>query len=252
VTEAVVALDAILGGRLKLRQPAAGPRVGLDAVFLAGALGAVSGEVLDVGAGCGIVGLAVVSRFPQARVTGLEIDQGLAAMAAENAHTNGVTDRYRVVTADVLSPITHLRELGLEPESFGTVYCNPPYDVASQNRPKRDPVAARAHAMAADGLEQWARAWAAFARPSGRLAVVHRADRLADLLAALTGRFGAITVLPLHPHDGAPAHRILVGAIKGSRAPLTLLPGLTVHAAGGGWTERAAAVLDGQGAALLP
>ena len=63
----------------------------------------------------------------------------------------------------------------------------------------------------------------------GDATVVFRADGLADLLAAAARRFGGAEIMPIHPRPGEPAHRILVRAIKGSRAALKLLPPLVLH-----------------------
>ena len=69
--------------------------------------------------------------------------------------------------------------------------------------------------------------------PTVRSIFIHIAERLSALLAAFETRFGAITVLPLSPREGEPAHRVLVRGIKGSRAPLTLLASRALHAGDG-------------------
>jgi tRNA1(Val) A37 N6-methylase TrmN6 len=80
--------------------------------------------------------------------------------------------------------------------------------------------------------------------------LIWRADGLDTVLAALAARFGAAAVLPVHPKPDAPAIRVLVRAVKASRAPLALLPGLFLADAGGRPSPQADAVLrDG---ALLP
>ena len=78
--------------------------------------------------------------------------------------------------------------------------------------------------MAEGSLDRWVRFMAAMARPGGTAAVIHKAEALAALLAACDGRFGALEVLPMHPRRDAAAIRVLVQGIKGSRAPLQLLP----------------------------
>ena len=88
------AMDAVLGGRLRLRQPLAGHRVGHDAILLAAATGGLTGEqAVDFGAG---VGAARVLRWlhalPGLSITLVEIDPALAALAAENARQNGMAD----------------------------------------------------------------------------------------------------------------------------------------------------------------
>ena len=103
--------------------------------------------------------------------------------------------------------------------------------------------------MAETDLDQWARFMARMAAPGGAFTLIHKAEALAALLAVLDGRFGALALLPLHPRAGEPAHRIIVSGIKGSRAPLSLLPGFVLHADDGTFTPQAQAILR-EGAAL--
>ena len=78
--------DAVLGGRLRLRQPLKGHRVGHDAILLAAATGARAGEhAVDLGAGVGAAGLALAARVAGLKVTLVEIDETLGMLAAENA-----------------------------------------------------------------------------------------------------------------------------------------------------------------------
>jgi hypothetical protein len=102
--------DAVLGGRLVLRQPRKGHRVGHDAILLAAASSAQPGErVVDLGAGVGAAGLAVASRVEDLAVTLVEIDPALAALARENAARNGLADRVRAVCLDVAAAPAALR-----------------------------------------------------------------------------------------------------------------------------------------------
>jgi tRNA1(Val) A37 N6-methylase TrmN6 len=66
-------------------------------------------------------------------------------------------------------------------------------------------------------------------RPRGGLTLIHRADRLDDILALLYQKAGEIAVLPLWPRAGEPAKRVIVRARKGVRGGTTLLPGLALH-----------------------
>jgi tRNA1(Val) A37 N6-methylase TrmN6 len=241
--DAGLTADALLQGRLTIWQPIDGPRAGLDAVFLGQALPLGAEHVLDAGAGSGAVGLVMAARAPLVRVTAVEIDTDLAALIARNAAVNGLSERVTVVEGDVLGP---LGRLGVAAESHDIVVCNPPFGWVGEGQPPRHRVRAQAHVMAPEAFDRWGRFWASVLRPGGWLALVHRADRLATILATLEGRFGAIEILPLYPRAGAPAHRILVRAVKGSRAPFCLLPGLILHAADGSWLPEAAAILAGE------
>src|SRR5205085_8436726 len=94
--------DAVLGGRLILRQPRRGHRVGHDAILLAAATDARFDEhVVELGAGVGAAGLALAQRVAGLKVTLIELDRDLAALAEENAARNGLADRVRVVVLNV-------------------------------------------------------------------------------------------------------------------------------------------------------
>jgi len=80
-------------------------------------------------------------------------------------------------------------------------------------------------------------------RARGSVTFIHRADRLDDLMAALTGRAGEIVVFPLWPGPDKPAKRILVQARKGVATPLRLSPGLVLHRPDGSFTAAAETVL---------
>ena len=87
-------------------------------------------------------------------------------------------------------------------------------------------------------------------RLHGVIAAEQRQGRLniasvAPLLAAFAQRFGAITVLPLSPRPEAPASRVLIRGIKGSRAPLTLLSTRALHDEGRAFTPAFDAIFRG-------
>jgi len=230
-----------------LLQPRKGYRAGLDAVLLAAAapVGDAPGRasrVLDVGAGAGTVGLCVAARAEHARVTLLERDPTFAELAGRNASRNGLHDRVHVMRAALLAA-------DLPPESFDHVLANPPYHAQHAGTRSARALKDVAHAMEAGDLDRWGRFLARMAAPGGSATLVHKAEALGDLLAALEGRFGAIKVLPVLPRPDEPASRIIVQGRKGSRGPLTLLAPLVVHEAGNAFTARANAILR-QGAGL--
>src|SRR4051812_30375086 len=103
--ESKYTVDAILGGRLRLRQPVRGHRFGHDGILLAAACPAQAGDaVADLGAGVGAAGLALAHRVGGTTVALVEIDPGLAALAADNAAANGLGARVRAVMLDAAAP----------------------------------------------------------------------------------------------------------------------------------------------------
>jgi len=242
--------DAVLGGRLVLRQPRQGHRFGHDAILLAAATPAKAGEqAVDFGAGVGAAGLALASRVPGLAVTLAEIDAGLAALAAENISGNGFADRVRAVTLDVTGEERAFAAAGLLPGSAARVLMNPPFHDPATSRTSPDPARRRAHVSA--GIAPWLNSAQRLLGPDGTVTLIWRADGLADLLAALAHGFGAIAVQPVHPLPDTPAIRLLVRAVKGSRAPLALLPGLVLAGADRRPSAEAEAVLRHGGALPL-
>ena len=242
--------DAFLGGALRIRQPVGGYRAGLDAVLLAATLSAERGErVLDIGAGVGVVGLAAAWRVPDIEVTLVERDPGLAALARDNIASNGLGARVGDVVADITRPLRELPELGGLAETYDHALANPPYHVEGRGTLAGKPLKAAANAMPAGALDRWIRFAAAMLRPGGSLTLIHRPDALAGLLAALGGRFGGVVLLPVYPRASEPASRLLARAVKGSRAPLQLRPGLFLHDDGHGFGPWIEAILR-RGAAL--
>jgi tRNA1(Val) A37 N6-methylase TrmN6 len=243
--------DDFLGGRLNIVQPRRGHRAGSDAVFLAAAAPVRPRQhVLDVGAGVGVAGLCLLSRVPKAKVTAVEIDADLCALAAANAARNGFADRFTAIDADITLPGRALSAPGLQREGYDHVIANPPFYAEGRTRPAPDRRRAAAHVMRGQGLAAWLRFLAAMAAPGASLTLIHRPDSLGELLELFEGRFGGAMIFPLFPQRQAPASRIIVQARKGSRAALSLLPGLVLHEADGRYTAVAEAVLRG-GAPLV-
>ena len=243
--------DAMLGGALRLRQPRRGHRAGHDAVLLAAACPALSGEhVVDLGAGVGAAGLALAARTADIAVTLVEIDPELAALGAENAQLNGWAGRVRSITLDAAAPARAFAAAGLVPDSVARVLMNPPFNDPVRQRTSPERRRRLAHAAPRETLAAWIRTAARLLRPHGTLTVMFRADGLVDLARLLESIFGAVVILPVYPKPDQPAIRILVRATKASRAPLTLLPGLVLNDAAGHATPQAEAVL--RAGATLP
>ncbi len=229
--------DALLGGRVVLEQPDSGLRASLDPVLLAASVDPPTGAtIVELGTGTGVALACVRARRPDVRTIGVERDLGLVALAARNLGGSG-----HIVAADVAA----LPLIGIA----AWVLLNPPYhDPASSRPPRADRQAA---VQETTPLAVWIRAAAQVLAPKGRLSLIHRADRLPEVLAALRG-FGQLTVLPLWPRAGVAAKRVLIGAVKGSKAPATLLPGLVLHGPGADFTAAAEAILrDGAALPLL-
>jgi tRNA1(Val) A37 N6-methylase TrmN6 len=241
--------DVVLGGRLRLRQPGRGHRVGHDAILLAAAVPARAGEsVIELGAGVGAAGLALAARVPGIRLTMVELVSRLAALAVENVQLNGISAE--IVELDVAAPARVFAAKGLRPEQAARVLMNPPFNDPARQRASPDRGRRLAHTAPRATLAEWTRSAARLLRPRGTLSLIWRADGLGDVLDALGPAFGATVVLPIYPNPAESAIRVLVRATKASRAPLQLLPGLVLNDPAGRPTREAEEVL--RASAALP
>jgi tRNA1(Val) A37 N6-methylase TrmN6 len=239
--------DAVLGGRLWLRQPLTGHRVGHDAILLAAATAALGGEhAIDLGAGVGAAGLALAARVAGLKVTMVEIDPALCALAADNARLNKLADRVSALTADA-EDIDALGTAGIAPGSADRVLMNPPFRDATRQNVSPDPRRRLAHAAAPGLLARWIASAAHLLKPQGVLTLIWRADALADVQSALTAEFGGISVLPVLPRPDAPAIRVLVRAVKSGGGAGVTYPALILNGQDGKPTAAAEAVLRGGG-----
>src|SRR5258708_23322655 len=125
--------DAFLGGGLRLRQLKSGHRAGHDAMLLAAATSARSGDrVVDFGAGVGAAGLAVAKRVAGIALILVEIDEALAGLARGNAASNAIAAD--AVVLDVTSTADAFAAAGLPPDSVDVVLINPPFNDTPRDR----------------------------------------------------------------------------------------------------------------------
>lgn len=242
--DGTVTEDRMLSGRVRLRQGKAGYRAGMDAALLAAACDALPGQrVVDVGCGPGAVMLAAAVRLPLVHFVGIERDAGAVGLARENIALNSLEGRAEAIQADVGGRFAYL---GLQP--FDAVLCNPPF--FDDPDAIRGPAPERTGAYMADaGLQTWIEFLLKAVREGGTITVIHRADRLRDLLALLGTKAGSMKIRPIHPFADTPAKRVLVRAVKTGKGPLNLLTPLILHdRSGAKHTHEAEAILRGDAA----
>lgn len=226
MAEPEITEDALLNGRIRVRQPARGYRVNVDTLLLAATFNPVMawGGCSFIELGCGVggallsIGKQHAHLVPAIRLVGIEREPHMAALAADNAKANGLN--VEIVEGDALSSSMHLG-------SFDRVLFNPPYDYLGEGRP---PAPERQSAYIADRpISDWIKVWCNRMSKDSHLTLIHRAHRLREILDAMEGRLGGVEILPIRPFASAPARRIIVRARKGSKAPLKLHMGLDLH-----------------------
>ena len=190
--------DAILGGLLRLRQPARGLRTGIDPVFLAAAAPSTQGRVLDLGCGVGTAALCLARRLPEVAVAGLELQPALTGLARENVRLNGLEGRVTIHEGDLLRPPPVIAA-----GDFDLVLANPPFHAAGSYTAPTELGRAQGHVEGEADLAGWMGQMLRLAAPKGSLLLIHKPERLGDLLALLEGRAGGITIFPSGPPSAA-------------------------------------------------
>ena len=233
--------DTLLDGSVSLRQPKDGFRVAIDTVFLAAAVAARSGQrVFEPGAGVGGASLCLARRIEGLRIAGIERNPALVTLAGDNIRANGMSGIVEIMGGDIAAPLPPR----IAPP-FDHVMINPPFLGADHGNAPPDAGKAAANVEGDAGLSSWIDCAHRLLGQKATLTLIHRADRLDDILAALGPRFGDIGIFPLWPKSGTAARRLIIRARKGVASPLQMLPGLVLHEADGRYTDAAASVLGG-------
>ena len=210
----------------------------IDPVLLAASIASEPGQwILDAGCGSGAAALCLAARAPECTIVGVERDLELAALARRNVEANGFAGRIDIAPQDFAIYAQAHRD------RFDQIMINPPFNAALAHTASPDAMKAGAHGETALDLDGWIAAATTVLKPGGRLTLIHRADRLADILAAIHRRFGAAVIFPLWPRAGAAAKRVIVSALKGRKTPPLLSPGLVLHDDGGVFTAAAQSIL---------
>ena len=229
----------LLGNRVQLYQPLHGFRVSIDAVLLAAAVPAVSGEqALDVGSGTGAAAFCLGARVPGVRVRGLEIQADLVALARESALIAGAKGRIDFSVGDLLDPPTDIQR-----NNYNHIFANPPYMKAKSGQVPNHPSRALATIEGKASLIDWLDFWVMKLPPKGTFTVVHRYDRLSEILDYFYQFPERVVVKPLITKFGKDPKRVLVQVTKGISGPISIAPSLILHEKTGMYTTAAEAIL---------
>lgn len=219
--------DEFLGGTLKIAQPKVGYRAGMDAVLLGAAIPAVAGQsVLDVGSGVGTAGLCLIRRVPNVQMVGVELQPELQRLATLNAENNGLQARASFLQGDI-------RAKGqlLAARRFDHVFSNPPYIAGSKGRSSDSRHADLSKREGEADLAEWIDAMLYWVKERGHITIIHRADRLDEIIGHLHSRVGDLRVCPVWPKRDRNANRVIIQGRREAKAGLTLSPGIVVRQA---------------------
>jgi len=213
-----------LNGRIKVFQPEKGYRFSVDSVLLANFVEAKAGElVLELGAGCGIISLLVLTRHPKARVFCLEKEatfvEALKLARKLNKHGN----RLEVIQGDILNP-------PFKPGKVDVIFSNPPYFKKGAGRTSPFQAEEVARRGEPEFFEKFFKTCRALLRTRGRLYLIFTAFRSAEILYLLKKHGLEPKVLRfVHSYPGDEARMLLIKAVKCGGEEVRVLPPLYIY-----------------------
>lgn len=235
-------LDDLQRGGLRIIQSGRHFAFSIDAVLLAHFASIRSrGTVVDLGTGSGVIPLLLSHRSPHARITGIELAPEVADMANRSILTNGLGDRISVIQGD----LRHIRKL-MPAGTADLVTSNPPYMPLGTGEISLTEAQQMARHEVTCRLEDVLAAAAWLLRTGGKFALVHRPERLGDIMAALRGyRLEAKRLRLAHPLADRKASMVLLEAVKNARPGLTVEPPIYIHNPDGTYTGTIQTLYEG-------
>ncbi len=237
----------LLGGKVQLYRNAHSFGASVDSVLLAAA-GIEAKTVLDIGAGTGSVCLCYAALHENAKIDALELQEDAYDLLVRNIGLNNFGYRVRGVHGDLFN-------CGLESESYDLLLTNPPYLRDFHPFPEAN---ARALAKSEQGwnLDDWIGKCLKLVCRKGWLVMIHRSDRLYDVLESLKGKVDRFYIYPVFSKKGESALRFIICVRKKSSRSVGLSPplwyrGLVMHNDEGGYTAEADMILRGNKKDLL-
>jgi tRNA1Val (adenine37-N6)-methyltransferase len=224
-----VSIDSLFDGRLICMQPSRGYRYSIDSLLLAD-FAAVEDDdnILDLGCGCGIIGLIMFFRLKAniKKITGLELQHDLAELAKRNAELNGYSSRYTVVNGD-LKVIKTL----FAAESFTSVVCNPPFYTSSSGRKNADRQSLIARHQVCSTTNQVMAACSYVVKNRGNVSIVFPAEGMVELVCAMEKsklQPKRMQVVYSYPEKEATAKLVLIEAVKNGGVGMKIQPPLYI------------------------
>lgn len=209
---------------------------GIDAVLLANFAAQDLGhkdKILDLGTGTGIIPLLLWGKVEPQKVVGLEIQRDMVEMAKRSVALNGLKDKIQILEGDIKNPPSQLIS-----NTYDAIVTNPPYMESNKGltNPSEGKAIARHEILC--NLEDIIRTAKRLLKPKGKFYIVHRPQRLVDILSIMR----AVNIEPkklrlVHPTQDKASNLVLIQGIKGGNPHLIVEKPLYVYQKDGDYTK---------------
>lgn len=212
--------------QLKISQPEKGYRFSLDPLMLAAHIRPKGDEtVMDLGCGCGIISLTLARKYPNLKITGIEIQEELYDFARKNILANGFGKNIHVLHKDIRT----LQLSRIDPGA-DIIVSNPPYKKLGTGRINPDPQKAMARHETGLNIDMLIECSSRLIRDQGLLCVIFPFDRFSDLtLTMARHQFYPESIRLVHIKPGTKARRVIVRAVKNGSRQCSIPPPLFIY-----------------------
>ncbi|MBI4632778.1 MAG: tRNA1(Val) (adenine(37)-N6)-methyltransferase [Deltaproteobacteria bacterium] len=226
-------VDDLLGGTLKIFQKKKGYRFSLDALLLSQFVKLKSGDqILDMGAGAGVIALILAKRGDCGKVTGMDIQEEMVEMATRSARLNKLDDRVVFLPGDVKEIAAVMKS-----QSFDAVVFNPPYRKLHSGRINPDDRKATARHEIRGSLGDFLAAARHVLKAGGRVFIIYPATRMVELLCRMRAeRLEPKRVRLVHSDCISGGEFVLAEGVKGGGEELEVMAPLLIYGPDGEYT----------------
>lgn len=227
-------IDDLQIGGLRIIQDPKGFCFGIDAVLVSNFCEIRKGDtVADLGTGTGVIPLLIAGKSGAAHITGFEIQQQVGDMARRSVQLNGLQERITIVTDSFLNAREYVK-----PGSVQVVVSNPPYVAKGAGIHNQESLKTVSRHEVHCTFDDVARTAADLLGTGGRFYLIHRPDRLADVIAACRmNRLEPKVIRFVQPKPDTAPNMFLLKCVKGGGTDLRFMPPLVVYNADNSYRE---------------
>lgn len=219
-------IDDLQTGGLRIIQNPKGFCFGIDAVLVSNFCEIRTGDsVVDLGTGTGVIPLLIAGKSGAAQITGFEIQEEVGDMARRSVQLNQLEDRVRIVTDSFLNAENYLK-----PGSVQVVVSNPPYVARGAGIHNQGDLKTGSRHEIHCTFNEVAETASTLLQNGGRFYLVHRPDRLADVIGACRlNRLEPKVIRFVQPKPDTAPNMFLLKCVKGGGPELRFMPPLIVY-----------------------
>lgn len=190
-----------------------------DAVLLANLVRATSKDtIVDFGTGSGVIAILSLCKCKANKAIGFEIQKTMADLAKRNVELNNLQSKIEIINDDIKNAAKHLGK-----ESVKVVVCNPPYFKKSAGDISQTSEVALSRTESSANLEDIVKSASEILKYSGKLYMIHKSERLAEVLTVLSlNKLEPKKLTLIYPKASKPVDTFIVEAQKNGAQGMTI------------------------------